>query len=198
MPAAPLFLGIDVGGTNIKAGCVDAAGRALGRASVPTGQADGTAAGLDRIEAAATAALADAGRDLGEVSAVGLATPGPMDLKTGTLLRPSNLPGWRNWAVRDAVAEPARQTHHAPERRQRRRVRGILVRGRAGRGQPRPLDARHRDRVRDHPAGLRDRGRALPRQRVRARRRGLLPRRPASTPGPASPAPWKPTPGPAA
>ena len=103
-PTGTLLLGIDVGGTNIKAGVVDADGAVLGRGKVRTGQADGTAAGLDRIEAAATGALADAGATLADVAAVGLATPGPMDLKTGTLLCPSNLPGWRDWAVRDAVA----------------------------------------------------------------------------------------------
>ena len=104
MSAGPLFLGLDVGGTNIKAGCVGPAGKLLGRGSVPTGQADGCEVGLDRIEAAGRAALADAGVTLADVAAVGLATPGPMDLKTGTLLCPSNLPGWRDWPVRDAVA----------------------------------------------------------------------------------------------
>ena len=103
-PSGPLFLGLDVGGTNIKAGCVGPAGEVLGRGAVPTGQADGCAIGLDRIEAAARAALQDAGAELQDVAAVGLATPGPMDLKTGTLLCPSNLPGWRDWPVRDAVA----------------------------------------------------------------------------------------------
>ena len=105
MSAGPLLLGIDVGGTNIKAGAVGAAGELLGRGKVKTGQADGTAAGLDRIEAAARETLADAGATLADVAAVGLATPGPMDLKRGTLLRPSNLPGWRDWAVREAVAD---------------------------------------------------------------------------------------------
>ena len=104
MPAVPLFLGLDVGGTNIKAGAVNAEGVVLGRGSVPTGQADGCEIGLDRIEAAARAALDDAGLGPADVAAVGLATPGPMDLKSGTLLCPSNLPGWRDWPVRDAVA----------------------------------------------------------------------------------------------
>ena len=100
----PPLLGIDVGGTSIKAAVIDAAGAIRGRGAVPTEQALGSAAGLDRIEAAATAALADAGADLPEIAAVGLATPGPMNLKTGCLLRPSNLPGWANWAIREAVA----------------------------------------------------------------------------------------------
>ena len=106
-PASPgeLFLGLDVGGTNIKAAVVDAAGAMRGRGTVPTGQADGCEVGLDRIEAAAREALTDAGVGLERIAAVGLATPGPMDLKTGTLLCPSNLPGWRDWPVRDAVRD---------------------------------------------------------------------------------------------
>ncbi|NNJ25290.1 ROK family protein [Alienimonas chondri] len=100
---APPLLGIDVGGTNIKAAVVDAGGVLRGRGSVPTEQELGPAAGLDRIEASATQALTDAGVSLSEIAAVGLATPGPMDLKLGKLLCPSNLPGWRNWAIREAV-----------------------------------------------------------------------------------------------
>ncbi|MFH5803260.1 ROK family protein [Alienimonas sp. DA493] len=102
-PDGPPLLGIDVGGTNIKAAVVDAGGVVRGKGSVPTEQELGPDAGLDRIEAAANAALEDAGVDRAEIAAVGLATPGPMNLKTGTLLCPSNLPGWRNWAIREAV-----------------------------------------------------------------------------------------------
>lgn len=99
----PPLLGIDVGGTNVKAAVVDAGGVVRGRGTVPTEQELGPAAGLDRIEAAAVAALADAGVELAEIAAVGLATPGPMNLKGGTLLCPSNLPGWQNWAIRESV-----------------------------------------------------------------------------------------------
>ena len=102
-PSGPPLLGIDVGGTNIKAAVIDAGGALRGRGSVPTEQELGPAAGLDRIEAAAHAALADAGVDRTQIAAVGLATPGPMNLKAGALLCPSNLPGWRNWAIREAV-----------------------------------------------------------------------------------------------
>ena len=100
----PPLLGIDVGGTNIKAAVIGPGGILLGRGSVPTEQELGPAAGLDRIEASARQALEDAGVRLDQIAAVGLATPGPMNLKSGCLLCPSNLPGWRNWAIREAVA----------------------------------------------------------------------------------------------
>ena len=38
------------------------------------------------------------------IVAVGLATPGTMDIPNGMLLEPPNLPGWMNYPIRDRVA----------------------------------------------------------------------------------------------
>src|SRR5687767_11668748 len=58
----PFFLGIDVGGTNIKLGVVDDLGRALARESIATLQEQGADSGVRR--------MAEAGRDL--LASVGL------------------------------------------------------------------------------------------------------------------------------
>lgn len=101
----PLFVGFDVGGTNIKIGLVDSVGRTVGYHTIPTeserGPDDATgrmALGMDRV-------LKQVGASREDVARVGLATPGPMDIPSGMLLTPGNLPDWWNFPIRDAVSE---------------------------------------------------------------------------------------------
>ncbi|MFZ9090254.1 MAG: ROK family protein [Planctomycetaceae bacterium] len=105
-----IFLGIDLGGTNIKAGLVDNAGTVLGSASVPTEACGGPDHGVSQMMRAAGQAAAAANTDLNSVTAAGLASPGTMDLRKGMLLEPTNLPGWDSFPIRqrveDAVGKP--------------------------------------------------------------------------------------------
>lgn len=103
MSESPYFIGVDVGGTNIKFGLVDNAGQALGEASIPTQSELGPQDAVDRM-AAKVHALRSQLKDA-DVMAIGLATPGTMDLKTGMLLTPPNLPAWSNFAIRDRLSE---------------------------------------------------------------------------------------------
>lgn len=99
------YLGIDVGGTNIKAGVVTAAGEPLSApAKVKTHADRGAEYGLQRIEEAAEKAVEAAGLKLSDLHAIGLATPGPMDIKRGLLLSPANMPEWRDMPIRDETA----------------------------------------------------------------------------------------------
>lgn len=99
-----LFLGLDLGGTNIKAGVVDDRGTVLSRYKRPTEAARGPQVGLANLEDAAQQAAAAAGVTLEQITSVGLASPGTMDLKAGMLLHPHNLPGWDNLPIREEVA----------------------------------------------------------------------------------------------
>ncbi|MBI1831117.1 MAG: ROK family protein [Planctomycetes bacterium] len=100
---APYFVGIDVGGTNIKAGVVDDDGRSLSHVSVSTEAARGPQIGLENIARAADMAIAESGLSRGAMRGVGLATPGTMDIPGGYLLDPPNLPGWINFPIRDLL-----------------------------------------------------------------------------------------------
>ncbi|WP_165227176.1 ROK family protein [Aquisphaera insulae] len=101
----PYFLGIDLGGTNIKCGVVDDSGTALTSIRIATEADRGPEFGIERLAEAAHMAV-DAG-NLGwdDVAAVGLGSPGTMDLSRGMLLEPSNLPGWDHFPLRDRLAE---------------------------------------------------------------------------------------------
>jgi len=98
-----LYIGLDVGGTSMKAGVVDDNGHAHSGISLPTEPHKGQQHGLDTMCAAIRQAAAEAGLTMADIVAVGVATPGTMDLKTGYILDPPNLKPWRDVPVRDYV-----------------------------------------------------------------------------------------------
>ncbi|MFM8285746.1 MAG: ROK family protein [Planctomycetaceae bacterium] len=104
-PVAPFYLGIDVGGTNIKVGVVDDQGHSLSRVSDKTDAPRGFRHGLDVMERLTREALPAAGISRSDLRGCGLATPGTMDIPAGRLLEPPNLPGWWDCPIRDLLAE---------------------------------------------------------------------------------------------
>lgn len=101
----PIYVGIDVGGTNIKTGIVTHSGKSLTKTSLPTEAERGIQHGLGVIYRTVELALSQAKLSLADVQAIGLATPGTMDIPRGWLLEPPNLPGWWNFPIRDTVGE---------------------------------------------------------------------------------------------
>lgn len=103
-------LGIDVGGTNLVAGCVSRDGSRLeGLLSEPTRAEEGADGVVRRLLALARRsmdALAEAVP--GAVAAgVGIGAPGPLDTRRGIVLLTPNL-GWVDFPLRDRVAEGLR------------------------------------------------------------------------------------------
>ena len=89
------YVGIDLGGTFIKAGVVDENYNILAKSSVPS-EVDGNDEGLaDRIAKAATMAMEELGLSISDISSVGVGTPGAVDSKNGIVVYANNL-GFRN------------------------------------------------------------------------------------------------------
>ncbi len=106
MTASPLFAGLDVGGTTMKAGVVDDTGRPLSEpVSLPTEAAKGQEHGLAVMAETIRQAVAAAGLGLDRIAAIGVATPGTMDIPAGLILDPPNLKPWRNVPVRQSIAD---------------------------------------------------------------------------------------------
>lgn len=101
----PLFVGIDVGGTNIKIGLVDDRGATLAYQSIPTEEEKGGDDAARRMGEALRKMTAGARIDFSDVARAGLATPGPMDIPAGLLLDPGNLPSWHNCPIRGLVSD---------------------------------------------------------------------------------------------
>ncbi len=103
----PLFWGVDIGGTGIKIGLVDDVGKTLAYEKMPTREPEGPLAALKRV----AAILADCSKKLGlgqgAIAGIGLGAPGPMDLPTGTLVAPPQLPSWWGFNIRDGLSKLA-------------------------------------------------------------------------------------------
>lgn len=100
-----LFVGIDVGGQSIKGGVVAEDGRRFPDISVPTEAHRGADRFLGQVELAVNQALAAADKRLNEVTAIGIATPGTMDLPAGMMLEPPNMKPLRNVPIRQHIAD---------------------------------------------------------------------------------------------
>lgn len=98
--SGPLVVGIDLGGTKILAGVVDADNQVRGRAKRATPAKEGAEAILREMVGTVEDAVADAGVRLTDVAAAGVGSPGPLDTERGVILFSANL------AVRDFALGP--------------------------------------------------------------------------------------------
>ena len=104
-PRPPFYLGIDLGGTNIKSGVVDDEGRPISSVSVQTNADRGPVQGVANLAEAGRLAVNASGLRWDDVKAVGLGSPGTMDIAAGMLLDPPNLPKWTNLPIRELLSE---------------------------------------------------------------------------------------------
>lgn len=93
-----LKVGVDVGGTKIAAGVVDARGTIRSHIQLPT-DTSGSEQTLQVIASAITAAITAAGVEATRISGVGLGIPGKVDAKQGIGLLSANL-HWRDVPVK--------------------------------------------------------------------------------------------------
>ncbi len=92
-------LAVDIGGTKVAAGLVDASGRLLHQTRQPTPHVDDP----EQVWAAAQRTIADALAATDSVRGVGIASAGPIDVPAGTI-SPINIPAWRDFPIRERVA----------------------------------------------------------------------------------------------
>ena len=99
---ATYFLGLDLGGTSVKAGVTDQHGKLLSQADEPTGpeKADAVVAAMVQ---AGRAAIAGAGLTPRQIAAVGVLSPGQASLEKGIVYRAANFPKWKKVPLRAKV-----------------------------------------------------------------------------------------------
>jgi glucokinase len=96
---ARAVLGLDIGGTKIAAGVVDADGGVHGFVTAPSDP--DSASGVERLFELGRRSIAEAGLD---VEAVGIGCGGPLDSEKGLLIAPLHLPGWKDVPVAELAA----------------------------------------------------------------------------------------------
>ena len=97
-------IGVDVGGTKVAAGFVNAQGEIAQHtrtAMNPRGTAE---EGLAAVTTAIDTLLKMAPEAQGGVERIGICAPGPLDPQTGVVLNPPNVPCWRNFPLAAEIA----------------------------------------------------------------------------------------------
>jgi glucokinase len=103
-----LTLGVDIGGTKVAAGLVDANGTILFQTRVPMPARESAAAGFAAVVRAINAVFESQPQARASLAGIGICAPGPLDPFRGVVLNPPNLPCWRNFAL---AAEVQRVFH---------------------------------------------------------------------------------------
>jgi glucokinase len=105
VPARAGFsIGVDVGGTKVAAGVVDAAGEIQTQSRKPMVANGAAAAGLASVTSAIDSLTAMNGNGTGKLLGIGICSPGPLDPASGVVINPPNLPCWRNFPLAAEVA----------------------------------------------------------------------------------------------
>ena len=103
--SAPLLAAIDIGGTKIAAGLVEADGTLVYQVQHPTPAEEGAAAVIRAVYEAVDDLAADP--RWSQVRGLGIGSAGPIDIAAGTV-SPVNIPCWRKFPlVRAVTAHPA-------------------------------------------------------------------------------------------
>jgi glucokinase len=113
------YIGVDLGGTNIKAGIVDLqTGRLISRRSAPTLAREGHDAVMLRIASLIDELIAASGHPREDFGGIGIGVPGVLDLENGLVLFLPNLPG--TWPkvplaqfIQDKIGLPVRLLNDA-------------------------------------------------------------------------------------
>ena len=86
------YVGIDLGGTNIKAGVVDSEGNLINKLSIKTHAERTMEEIIHDMGQLAADCIKDAGMEVSDIEAIGIGSPGTPDNKAGVLVYSSNLP----------------------------------------------------------------------------------------------------------
>jgi glucokinase len=90
-----MIVGIDIGGTKVAGGLVNAKGKLVKSMTVPTEAAGGFDKSLGQVMNVIEQLISQAG-GRNRIQGIGICAPGPLNPHTGLVINPPNLPGWKN------------------------------------------------------------------------------------------------------
>ncbi|GIL12917.1 MAG: ROK family protein [Chloroflexi bacterium] len=99
---AEVIIGVDLGGTRVRAARLDQQLNILAREETLTQDEEGLAATLERIKTLIRRMMP---QDGAQVAGIGVSAPGPTNPVTGVVVAPPNLKGWHNVPLGDILHE---------------------------------------------------------------------------------------------
>jgi glucokinase len=90
---------VDIGGTKVAAGLVDAEGTILFQTRVAMPARGSAAEGFGAVQSVIEAVFAARPEARSSLTGIGICAPGPLDPLTGVILNPPNVPCWRNFPL---------------------------------------------------------------------------------------------------
>jgi glucokinase len=99
------YIGIDLGGTNIKIGCLAADLKLQWKTSIPTDAQMGPTIVLDRIADIIKQAAGKNHTPLDTIKAIGIGSPGPANYAEGVLIRCANMPKFVDVPIKRMLKE---------------------------------------------------------------------------------------------
>lgn len=100
----PLVVGVDIGGTQMRTGVLQGA-KLRSRVNMLTGENPTPDRVIPRLLSAIQQALTEAHLTIDQVAGIGVATPGPLDYRTGVIYSPPNMPGWERVPLRNILQQ---------------------------------------------------------------------------------------------
>ncbi len=100
----PMFIGVDLGGTNIEAAAVQS-GKVLKSKKKKTHADEGVETVLDRIEKTVRKLFDKMDAEAGDFDGLCLGAPGAVDTSTGVVREAPNLPGWQDIPLGDELED---------------------------------------------------------------------------------------------
>ncbi len=100
-----LYIGIDLGGTNIKVGCFDEQMNILKKGTCVSNVEMGADTIVENIGILIESLLADLGFSISDVIGAGIGSPGPVNLREGLVVFAPNIPAFKNTPIRKMVRQ---------------------------------------------------------------------------------------------
>jgi glucokinase len=102
-PLKKFAIGVDLGGTNLRASAVSVDGEVLEDFQIPTESEGGPDHIVERIVEGVTEV--NEGHSGSELIGVGIGVPGLIRLETGVIAKAPNLPGWENYPLKQRLEQ---------------------------------------------------------------------------------------------
>ncbi|MDT0187701.1 ROK family transcriptional regulator [Microbacterium sp. ARD31] len=97
--SARLVVGVDIGATHVRAALTDLDGAILGEVDARIAVTEGPEAVLGWVVESVRDLVARTDRPLGDLGAIGIGLPGPVEHSTGRPINPPIMPGWDRYDV---------------------------------------------------------------------------------------------------